>query len=158
MFLSCSVQEASIEYCFSVSSLVLLAGMEGEKPTFKTVIMDQISVLRQQLDKSSVSAHGSSSSSPPMFPMKERHFTAAEVMKADAANDFRSLLDRLSGNRPTEQTKRTFMPGGMDSIDHIREERTEFRALLDKLSINESAEPSRRVFTAGGQQPPYGMN
>jgi len=140
-----------------VSSLVLLAGIEGEKPTFKSVILDQITVLRQQLDKSSgSSARGALPPPPPPpgLPMKERNFTAGEVTKANAANDFRSLLDRLS-SRPVEETssgtKRTFMPGGMDSVDHIREERPEFRNLLNRLSINDASEPTRRQFTAGGQ-------
>jgi hypothetical protein len=35
----------------SVSSLVTLAGVEGEKPAFKSVIEDQIKSLRKQLDK-----------------------------------------------------------------------------------------------------------
>jgi hypothetical protein len=42
----------------SVSSLVLLAGYEGEKPPFRTVIKEQIADLRSQLDNTGTTQVG----------------------------------------------------------------------------------------------------
>lgn len=42
----------------SVSSLVTLSGIEGEKPTLESLLLKQIEVLRKQLDKPTASARG----------------------------------------------------------------------------------------------------
>lgn len=50
--------------CFSVSSLVSLAGIEGDKPSFESLLLQQIETLRKQLDKSDLTTHGTGLNAP----------------------------------------------------------------------------------------------
>ncbi|KAI0824724.1 hypothetical protein BC628DRAFT_1419831 [Trametes gibbosa] len=52
----------------SVSSLVLLAGWEGDKPEFGTILLGQVKTLRDQLDKDKDSVKGSETHSAANFP------------------------------------------------------------------------------------------
>lgn len=129
-----------------VSSLVLLAGFEGEdKPDFATMIKGQIKTLRKQLDKASENFRAT----PPA--------TYAPLSEQAPERDLRTLLDELSNSavRSDSSLRRvhTTVPEvpRPSSISGYND--AHVRMLLDALSESmgstgwRSAVPSNRIYT-----------
>ncbi|KIM91080.1 hypothetical protein PILCRDRAFT_811596 [Piloderma croceum F 1598] len=131
-----------------VSSLVLLAGFEGEhKPDFASVIKGQIKALRQQLDKS-FGTFG-------FTPVAE--ITSPHPEKAPG-RDIRALLDELSNSiaRTDNDPPRVYTTIA-DVPGQPRYNGAPVRMLLDALSESagsagwRSAAPSNRIYTTDVQ-------
>jgi hypothetical protein len=111
-----------------VSSLVFLAGVEGDKPSFASVLKSQISELRKQLDKNphllcSTNYH-SQQRGPPL------------PSSCSDSRDIRVLLDALSDS--ISKSSKIFDTSASSpaphSISRLPEGNRDIRVLLDALS------------------------
>lgn len=115
---------------FSVSSLVTLAGLEGEeKPSFATALKDQIKVLRKQLDKTSScgssyveTAAGSTAQRPPPPPHNADNIRALlDTLSESVINSPRGKIFTTSINNPytfLALSEGTIHPDNMNSQAH----------------------------------------
>ncbi|KAF9464375.1 P-loop containing nucleoside triphosphate hydrolase protein [Collybia nuda] len=137
------IAEATERFSFAylkeafVSSLVILAGYEGDdKPTFATMLKEQIKMLRKQLDKSNGT-----------YEFKWRNDTNTPIVPRRPARpnnerDVHTLLDALSDSaRPS----RIFDTGHYSQVVVDRSDR-DVRILLDEMSdsLGRSEISSRR--------------
>jgi len=133
-----------------VSSLMLLAGFEGEdKPDFASMLKDQIKVLRKQLDK--VSAH---------FGAAPAVAYAPSLSGQAPGRDIRTLLDELSDSaaRGDNSLRRVYtsVPEVPRSSSTSGYNDAHVRMLLDALSesigsTRRNAVPSNRIYTTDVQ-------
>ncbi|KAF9028433.1 P-loop containing nucleoside triphosphate hydrolase protein [Hymenopellis radicata] len=77
-----------------VSSLVILAGIEKDKPSFESVLKRQIEVLRKELNKSQSAQIESTTISP--FPAQS--LRASGNQQTTSERDIRSLMDSIDIN------------------------------------------------------------
>ncbi|KAF8969457.1 P-loop containing nucleoside triphosphate hydrolase protein [Flammula alnicola] len=141
-----------------VSTLVTFVGIEGEKPTFESVLTGQIEALRKQLDKqfsksglsSKVATDANSTNSTMPYPAGAR---PNRPSRPDSSNDdVHALLDALSECAPRVDPIRSRLyrsSSFMDSPAGEQRNNRDFRDLLDALSDSvASLDFSRRAYEA----------
>jgi hypothetical protein len=124
-----------------VSSLVFLAGVEGDKPSFSSVLKSQISELRKQLDKNPqllCSANYHSQQRGPPLPSS-----------CSDSRNIRVLLDALSDSiSKSSKIFDTSASSPAHSIPRHPEGNRDIRVLLDALSdaVDKSNVIPARIF------------
>ncbi|KAF6762084.1 ATP-dependent Zn protease [Ephemerocybe angulata] len=129
-----------------ISTLVTLAGIEGEKPSFANLIKSEIKTLRKQLDKTAGYDYIQSKQPEVVAPKQTAKPTRPPRPSSSNERDIRAILDALSEHAPVvESPTRRFWadatnernsnnPGASQpSQAEIRKAR-DIRALLDALS------------------------
>jgi len=143
-----------------VSTLVTLAGIEGEKPTFESAIMKQIESLRGQIDKSILGVHALGDPKYSFHPEPRRipgGGPARPTPPPSTPHALRAILDALSDRGPSRGNSApsfdplTFRayggpggvnpprPGGAPAGNPASETPDDetFRVLLDRLALRE---------------------
>jgi len=137
-----------------VSSLVIFAGIEGDKPVFANVLKDQIEILRRQLKKSFKSPN--TSFHPGEYP-GSHYIGASPSSPASNQRDIRTLLDALSDCATRigiDATQPRIYESGMQVLETESGSNRDIRALLDTLSDSLASLdlPSLRVYESA---PPH---
>ncbi|KAJ2931671.1 hypothetical protein H1R20_g5400, partial [Candolleomyces eurysporus] len=115
-----------------VSTLVELAGIEGEKPSFGSLIKQQISTLRKQLDKA-VSGQRAASSARDGTPIRPPRPSSS------SERDIRRILDALSDAAPPVDRPRRVYTTDDSHRSPTEEEARKARdvhALMDELAAH----------------------
>ncbi|KDR83952.1 hypothetical protein GALMADRAFT_219779 [Galerina marginata CBS 339.88] len=157
-----------------VSSLVAFVGIEGEKPSFESVLMDEIETLRKQLDKSAASTTTTFETStraqePYVWSNEARRSPPSRPPRPNASNDqdVRSLLDALSERAPRAEPRlsRIYQGSERNAPQIDARNRRDIRVLLDELSDSLASLdlPSVRAYedvssTHRGQNTPHGAS
>ncbi|KAF9057961.1 P-loop containing nucleoside triphosphate hydrolase protein [Panaeolus papilionaceus] len=137
-----------------VSSLVTFAGFEGEKPTFESILKDQIETLRKQLDKQVTYAR-LEPRAPPQVPFSQRrplpNPNRSTSGPSTKERDIRSLLDKLATKVPTSTPMpRVYMSNGQSrNVDEAgRELHRLFEALPAATAPHDSQRTGGRIFAS----------
>ncbi|PPR04060.1 hypothetical protein CVT24_010635 [Panaeolus cyanescens] len=145
-----------------VSSLVTFAGIEGEKPSFASILKAQIETLRKQLDKGITVTYGRLEppvARVPQVPLSQRRPLPHPNRSNNGPNghtvsmkerNIRALLDRLSEQAPTVNVLPRIYMTEKQLEDEARRKR-DIRLLLDTLSDSMSSldiTPSTRTYEA----------
>lgn len=137
----------------SVSSLVTLAGIEGDKPAFEGVLITQIATLRKQLDKKlsnsrpSYDQNTTSLDSDTRYGSTKFHRTTpTRPPRPDSSKEYdvHEMLEALSQVGPRTDPSRTrFHRTSADSASTSTDpESRNFRDLLDTLSDAPPLDPA----------------
>lgn len=97
MFLLETSTSCVAHYPFSVSTLVTLAGLEGDKPSFESILTVQIETLKKQLDKPDVRPTSFETCS---FENSVSPSLRVPCPDSSQQRDVRILLDALSDHPP----------------------------------------------------------
>jgi hypothetical protein len=134
----------------SVSALVRLAGIESNKPSFASILLNQIKSLRKQLDKAADAVL--------RIPVLTRR--PESVDSGDTRPPFDTLSDNLArlNNHQSRLSGLYYTPTGVGGRDSKAKSEThsDFRALLDQMSTRSqnNLDVSSRIFTSRLQSPP----
>ena len=118
----------------SVSSLIIFASIESNKPTFANVLKDQIEILQKQLDKSFKS---SNNLSHPGEYQPGPHDMGPSRPPTSNQRDIRTLLDALSDCTTRigiDATRPRIYESGRDISGTESGSNRDIRALLDAVS------------------------
>jgi transitional endoplasmic reticulum ATPase len=118
----------------SVSSLIIFASIESDKPTFANVLKDQIDILQKQLDKSFKS---SNISSHPGEYQSGPHDMGPSRSPTSNQRDIRTLLDALSDYTTrigVDATRPRIYESGREMSETESGSNRDIRALLDAVS------------------------
>ncbi|KAF9569095.1 P-loop containing nucleoside triphosphate hydrolase protein [Agrocybe pediades] len=130
-----------------VSTLVTLLGIEGKKPTFESVLVDQINALRKQLDKSVQPSSKLPHFTPDnangqIYNPGTRQGAPTRPPRPDTSTQqgIRDLLDALSERAPRVGSgiDRIYQGGStgrpQTDLPHFAQDHRDIRVLLDSLS------------------------
>ncbi|KAL0067612.1 hypothetical protein AAF712_005327 [Marasmius tenuissimus] len=135
-----------------VSSLVILAGIEGDEETsFESVIMDQIEKLRKQLGKTSINRHVVGRPLPAVLSH------SAAVDPADSGRDYRQALHSLIGGDSQQAHRQRIFTNlaspapsaygnGDPHTTHHQEAERRFRFLFDQMNLQNGTTDQRYLY------------
>jgi len=127
----------------SVSSLVILAGIETDKPSFASVLFDQIKVLRKELEKSPEAGVHRSVSMKPAEPAGGRDIRVPLDALSDSIAKSHSFPSRAATSNLTQS-----------NVGSGRDVRVLLDALSDAIAKSEAYPQTPRIFDIHSPSPP----